>query len=140
MITLITGAPGSGKTIYTVSKMLSPYIGKTVKEVTDDGEEIEWPVVIITNIRGLLFDHQFVDYEYLQKWPEWCKPGMILVIDECQKLFVRRPAGSKVPEHVHELEEHRGKHSVDFVLITEHPMLIDTHVQNLVGRHLESSF
>lgn len=136
MITLLTGLPGGGKTLLTVSKLLMPLIGATETWENDDGEMVTTKRVIYTNIRGLLLDHEFIDYERAAKWHEWCKPGDVIVLDECQKLFVRRPNGAKVPDYVHELEEHRGKHSVDFILITQHPMLIDGHVQNLVGRHL----
>lgn len=136
MITFLTGLPGGGKTLLTVSKLLMPLIGATETWENEDGEMVTTKRVIYTNIRGLLLDHEFIDYERASKWHEWCKPGDVIVLDECQKLFVRRPNGAKVPDYVHELEEHRGKHSVDFILITQHPMLIDGHVQNLVGRHL----
>lgn len=31
MITVITGTPGAGKTLYTIEKLLLPLVGKTVK-------------------------------------------------------------------------------------------------------------
>lgn len=136
MITLFTGQPGGGKTLYCVSKMLRPLIGAKLEWENDDGERVTTPYTIYSNIRGLLLEHELIDYDRAATWHTWCKPGDVIVLDECQKLFVRRPNGSKVPDHTHELEEHRGKHSVDFILITQHPMLLDSHVQSLVGRHL----
>lgn len=136
MITLLTGQPGGGKTLFTVAKLLRPLIGAMLDWVNEDGEKVSTPRTIYTNIRGFLMEHELIDYDRAATWPTWCKPGDVIVLDEAQKLFVRRPNGSKVPEHTHELEEHRGKYSVDFIIITQHPMLIDSHVQNLVGRHL----
>lgn len=136
MITLITGVPGSGKSLYTVAKLLRKLLGSIVTEETDDGEKVQHKRVIYCNIRGLLIDHELVDYDRMKTWHEWCKPGDVFVIDECQKLFLRRPNGAKVPDFVAELEEHRGKHSVDFIVLTQHPMLIDSHLLGLVGRHL----
>lgn len=136
MITLLTGQPGGGKTLFTVSQLLRPLLGTFVEYEDDDGQMVKASRTIFSNIRGLLLEHEFIDYERAADWPNWCKPGDVIVLDECQKLFVRRPNGSKVPAHTHELEEHRGKYSVDFIVITQHPMLVDGHVQNLVGRHL----
>jgi zona occludens toxin len=136
MITFLTGAPGGGKTLYTVWNLLRKVIDTYVYEELDDGSRVEHKRIIYTNIRGLLLDHELVDYERLKTWHEWAQPGALLVVDECQKLFIPRPNGSAVPKYVSELEEHRGVYSVDFILISQHPMLIDRHVQGLVGRHL----
>jgi hypothetical protein len=40
-----------------------------------------------------------------------------------------------VPKHVAELETHRHR-GVDIILITQHPMLIESNVRRLCGRHL----
>ena len=50
-------------------------------------------------------------------WHEWVPTGAILVIDECQRIFRPRSAGSKVPEFVAQLETHRHK-GIDFFLMT----------------------
>lgn len=136
MITFITGVPGSGKSLYVVAKLLKHIIGTFVTEVDDDDKEIKHKRTIYSNIRGLLLEHEFIDNERFKTWPQWCKPGDLIVMDECQKVFVRRPNGSAVPLYVSELEEHRGKYSVDFILMTQGTMLVDGHVLGLVGRHL----
>jgi zona occludens toxin len=42
--------------------------------------------------------------------------------------------GTKPPAEIAALETHRHK-GVDFILITQHPMLIDQNVRRLIGRH-----
>lgn len=136
MITFLTGAPGGGKTLYTVWNLLRPLIGQVVREYQDDGTFIEWKRKVYTNIRGLLLDHELITHDHLANWWEWAEPGSVVVIDEVQKRWLPRPNGSKRPQDVAELEEHRGKWSVDFIIISQHPNLVDRDVQNLVGRHL----
>ncbi len=135
MLTLITGAPGSGKTLYTIAKLLRPLLGKTVTKHNDDGSTTELPRTIYTNIRGLLVDHELIDEERLNTWHEWAPPGAIICFDEVQKPWPPRPNGSKVPDYIQQLETHRHM-GVDFILMTQHPLLIDRNVVNLVGRHL----
>lgn len=135
MITIITGAPGSGKTLYTISKLLQPLIGQTVTKHNDDGTQTELPRIIYTNVKGLLIDHELIDEERLLKWFEWAPPGSVICFDEVQKPWPPRPNGSKVPPYIQNLETHRHM-GVDFVLMTQHPLLVDRNLVNLVGRHL----
>lgn len=137
MITLITGAPGSGKTLYTISKLLRPLIGKTV-EGEKDGQPIEYPRTIYTNINNLLLDHELIGFDGdqgLNTWHKWAKPGSVICFDEVQKPWPPRPNGSKVPDYIQHLETHRHM-GVDFIVMTQHPMLIDGNLRALVGRHL----
>jgi len=60
-ITLVTGVPGSGKTLYTIDKLLRPLIGATVDKTLDSGEVVKIPREIFTNINGLLLDHQMIE-------------------------------------------------------------------------------
>ncbi|MDP3424432.1 MAG: zonular occludens toxin domain-containing protein [Burkholderiaceae bacterium] len=138
MITIITGTPGAGKTLYSISKLVKGVLGTTVKRTKDDGTTEEIPRRIVTNINGLLLDHELIDdgpEHGLNGWFKWCKPGDFIVFDEVQKPWPPRAAGSKVPDYISELETHRHK-GVDFVLITQNPMLIDRNVTALAGRHV----
>lgn len=135
MITFLTGAPGSGKTLYTISKLLQPLVGTTVKQETDDGLTVELPRTIYTNIKGLLIDHELIDDKCLNTWHEWAKPGSIICFDEVQKPWPPRPNGSKVPDYIQHLETHRHM-GIDFIVMTQHPLLVDRNLVNLVGRHL----
>lgn len=135
MITLITGAPGSGKTLYCVSKLLTAIVGTSVDGSDDDEKPVKYPRTIYTNIRNLLIDHEMVDESWLANWFDNIKPGAFIVFDEVQKPWPNRPVGSKVPEFIQRLETHRHQ-GCDFVLLTQNPQLIDPNVRKLVGRHL----
>lgn len=135
MITLITGAPGAGKTLLAVSDFLS--------EAHENGRKM-----IVDGIPDLQLDHEpappvsiwttYVDdpssqdnQKLLFSFPE----GSLVVIDEAQRVYRPRPIGSKVPPEVAAFETHRHQ-GLDFIILTQHPNLIDANVRKLVGRHL----
>lgn len=128
MITLITGVPGSGKTLMAVSD-LSKKVDK------------EWAgrKIFIHGIPDLTIPtepipdgHSIQDMHVWLKWPE--NNGSIVVIDEAQNIFPPRSAGSKTPEIVEWLHVHRHS-GVDIILITQMPGRIDKQVRDLVGAH-----
>ena len=138
MITVITGTPGAGKTLYAISKLLLPLIGTHVPVTDEDGVTTLHPRVIYTNIRGLLIEHELIDSgdnEGLRDWHLWAKPGAVIVFDEFQKAWPPRANGSKVPDDIQALDTHRHM-GVDFILITQNVINTDRHVHGLVGRHL----
>ena len=118
MITLITGVPGSGKTLYAIN-----YI-KTKAEK-------ESRAVYYSGIPELTLG--WFDLENPEEWYK-CPAGSIIVIDECQRVFRPRPAGKQVPESISRFETHRHD-GFDVFLITQHPQLIDTNIRRLVGQH-----
>ncbi len=135
MITFITGVPGSGKTLYCIDKLLREIVGKTVTAKDKQNETVEIQRTVYTNIKGLLIDHELVDSEWLQDWHNRCKPGDVICYDEVQEVWKPRANGSKVPEDIGKLETHRHM-GVDFILISQHPLLVDRNILQLVGRHL----
>lgn len=135
MITLITGAPGSGKTLYTIDKLMRPLVGTSVSGQDDDGNQVKYERVIYSNINGLLLDHQAVDAKWLEDLHNQKQPGMVVVFDEVQRVWPNRPAGSKKPPAVEFLETHRHE-GIDLVIMTQNPQLLDPAVRALVGRHL----
>jgi len=138
MITVITGTPGAGKTLYAISKLLLPLIGTHVPVTDEDGVTTLHPRIIYTNIRGLLIEHELIDAgdnEGLRDWHTWAKPGAVIVFDEFQKAWPPRANGSKVPDDIQALDTHRHM-GVDFILITQNVINTDRHVHGLVGRHL----
>jgi zona occludens toxin len=128
VIVTITGLPGNGKTLYALNWVKAK-------------AEKEGRPVFYARIAELTLPCTQIDpFEWFK-----CPPGSIVVIDECQKsadptdpskptLFGIRPRGAPVPEWVSSLETHRHL-GVDLVLITQHPMLMDSHVRRLVGLH-----
>jgi zona occludens toxin len=70
----------------------------------------------------------------VSNWWQWCRPGDLIVVDECQALFRPLASGRRLPGYISHLEVHRH-YGVDFVLITQHPNLVHSNVRALVGRH-----
>ena len=138
MITVITGTPGAGKTLYTIEKLLLPQVGKTIKGRDEQGNEVQHERKVYTNINGLQIEHELIDggeTEGLRDWQKWAKPGSLIVFDEVQKVWPPRPNGSKIPEDVQALDTHRHL-GVDFILITQNVLNVDRHIHALGGRHL----
>ena len=98
MITVITGTPGAGKTLYAISKLIQPLVGTTVKHTQEDGTVEEVPRTIYTNINGLLLDHELIDggeNNGLRDWWKWAKPGSVIVFDEVQRIWQPRPTHAR---------------------------------------------
>lgn len=138
MITIITGTPGAGKTLYTIEKLLQPLIGTFVPQEDEHGVVTMHPRTVYTNINGLLLDHELIDggeNQGLRDWHTWAKPGSVIVFDEVQRYWKPRPNGSAVPPDIEALETHRHM-GVDFIIITQNVLLVDRNIHALAGRHL----
>jgi zona occludens toxin len=118
MITLITGAPGTGKSNACVS--LLEEIGK------------DRPLYVF-GIPELKIPH--IELADPTTWPDTVPDGSAIILDEVQNVWRPRGSGQKVPEHVAKLETHRH-HGLDFYIITQGPNLLDSNVRALVGRHV----
>jgi zona occludens toxin len=146
MIYLVTGAPGSGKTLYTVAKLIPELLKATapgadgqpqarrlcvdgIPELAMPHEELAKPVR-----DAVTGEYKAGDGSGVWNWPQWCQAGDLIVIDEVQRHWRPRGMGTKPPPEIAALETHRHR-GVDFVLITQHPMLIDQNVRRLIGRH-----
>ena len=137
-ITLVTGVPGSGKTLYTIDKLLRPLVGAVSEKKHDNGTVEKIPRIIYSNINGLLLDHELIDGGDnlgLRDWHKWAKPGSVIVFDEFQKFWPPRPNGAKIPDDLQALDTHRHM-GVDFILVTQNCMNVDRHIIGLVDRHL----
>lgn len=124
MITLGTGLPGNGKTLF----MLWYIKGKADRERRE---------VFYHNVKDLnaekVGNWQTFDPK---KWMD-LPHGSIILIDECQEIFPKKPNGAQLPDYYEELAKHRHK-GFDIFLITQHPTLIDNFVRRLVGQHFHS--
>jgi len=124
MITLGTGLPGNGKTLFMLwylkrkaDKENRPVFYHNVKDLNPD----------------VLGNWSTFDPE---KWYD-LPSGSIVLIDECQDIFPKKPNGAALPEHFTKLNTHRHL-GIDLFLITQHPSLIDNSVRRLVGQHFHS--
>jgi zona occludens toxin len=141
MLTLITGTPGAGKSLYCVWEICRKVPGAKLTAadpVTSHGVRYEKgeqvPRRLFTNIRDLIVEHQHITAEDLDQWHVWAQPGDVIVFDEVQEVWRPRGLAAKVPDCIAALETHRHK-GVDIVLITQSPMLIDANVRRLVNQH-----
>ena len=128
MITLITGVPGSGKTLSVVSdlakKVKKEWAGRKI--FTHGIPELTIPTEKIPE------GHTINDMYVWLQYPE--NNGSVVIIDEAQNIFPPRSSGSKTPELVEWLHVHRHS-GVDIILITQMPGRIDKQVRDLVGAH-----
>lgn len=118
MLTLITGAPGAGKSAALVSLIEELAKGRAV---------------YVNGIPELKIPH--IELEDLSKWPEVVPDGSIIVGDEIQKWWRPLGPGQKVPTDIQALETHRHR-GLDIFIITQGPRLVHANVRALVGRHI----
>ncbi len=132
-IYLTTGANGTGKTAFTL---------KAVRDMQlKDNRPVYW------NGRFDLTEEKQREFGWIKvdasKWQD-VPDGAIFFFDECHNDFPDRSSGSKVPEHVKMLGEHR-KRGFDFFLLTQHPGNIDPFIRKIIAspgwhRHLKRNF
>ena len=122
MITLITGKPGSGKSLLAVEMILDNSKADSIRPC-------------YSNIDGL--DCKSLLCFSLDEPDQWHKlpDGSLIIIDEAQDWMPPRPSGRAVPEQVDLLNKHRHQ-GFDVVLMTPDPMLLDVTARKTVGRHL----
>lgn len=120
MLILVTGSPGAGKTSNTLWEFLhNPDFAGRPKFASDIPD----------------FDravHGIGDFTDIEKWQDY-PDGSLIFCDEAQR-FLRPRSGRAVPDWLGAFETHRHR-GFDFVFVTQHPSLIDSHVRRLIGRH-----
>lgn len=125
MIYLITGQPGSGKTLHMVSMLKKR-------------KDLQGRPLYVDGIPDL--DPEKIPHEVMPEgchagnWHEWLPTNAILVVDEAQRYWRPRANGSAVPDAVKAMETHRHR-GVDLFLITQHPRLLDINVRSFVENH-----
>lgn len=120
-LTLITGKPGDGKTLYTITKV-------------QERAKAENRQVYYHNIKDLKLAWGKLDTPADWIDPEKVPDGAIIVFDEAQEAFPPRPSGSRPQSYIQELAKHRHR-GLDIYFITQDPGLIDKFVRDLTGKH-----
>lgn len=116
MIILITGVPGSGKTLKAVEMILD--YQKKGRQVYSDISNL--------NIEGVLPSP--ADW---RDTPE----GSVVVYDECQKIFPSTgKAGVADDDRIRAMETHRHT-GHDLIFITQAHTFLHSHIRKLVGKH-----
>ncbi|ADQ27592.1 putative phage assembly protein [Ralstonia phage PE226] len=119
MLTLITGQPGNGKSLYVIA-------------LVEAMRKAESRPVFYYGIPELTLPWTLL--EDPTTWHE-CPEKSIIVIDEVQKVMPPRPSSSKPPAHVAPLEVHRHR-GFDLFFMTQDPSLVDNHIKKLAGEHV----
>lgn len=122
MLTLITGAPGAGKTLNSLAMV--------------DKEFGETRPIYYAGIRELtLPGWKEISYDEARQWQTF-DDGCIFVIDECDLFAGNTAADRKTePEFVRELARHRHR-GMDFFFITQSPTRLHYSVRHHIGRHI----
>lgn len=125
MLILVTGVPGSGKSLYSVD-LIEKYI-EANQILIKDGHE---PREIYSDIDGLTIEGVKQSPDDWRDAPD----GSIVVYDECQQKFGPDGQGRSGRADIQEFETHRHR-GFDIILITQHPKLLHAHIRRLVGKH-----
>ncbi|MDD5576905.1 MAG: zonular occludens toxin domain-containing protein [Acidithiobacillus sp.] len=123
MLTLISGVPGAGKTLWTVHQILN-------------NPEFKDRPVYVHNLDGFDFTARpgLFPLEDPKTWNDLPEKSVI-IFDEAQYAFPVRPANQAPPPWVDLFSTHRHK-GYDVFMTSQHPTMIDGHIRKVVGRHL----
>jgi hypothetical protein len=131
MLTLITGLPGNGKTLYAL-QYVAAWAKREQRQVWYHGikgltPELGWKVIPTQSEK--------IDGDTVEVPQWWLLPAKsIFLIDEAQNCgWGQRPRGQS-PEWSKKLETHRHL-GIDGVFITQDPGLIDAHDRKLCELH-----
>jgi zona occludens toxin len=107
-VTVVTGLPGNGKTLWTICHVKEK-AEKEKRQVYYAGIEIIDKVAL-----------PWIEIE-AKEWFK-CPPGSIIVLDEAHKIFPLRANGSAVPDHVLPIAElrHQAAHRCSLLLRQTH--------------------
>lgn len=144
MFTLLTGLPGSSKSLQTIklvekermredgTKRSVYYWG--IPELKLDWIPLTAPGVDPAEARAR-YDQGVMasDPKDAHHWFE-LPPGSIVVMDECHEIFPKRKQGSPEPPHVAALAVHRHK-GFDLYGMSQHPQKMDIDARRQVQRH-----
>lgn len=124
MITLITGTPGSGKTLYAVTKILE-YVEQN-KKLLEQGKE---PRLIYSNIDGLNIDGVEPAPKDWRDTPD----GSVIFYDEIQQLdeYKKSRYDNEICDSL-QVHRHTGH---DIYGITQFPVLLHPNFRAVVGMH-----
>lgn len=120
MIHLITGIPGSSKTLNALA-----YI--------DSNPDFSQRPKYYIRIKELTLGWTELTEAEVKNW-EALPDGSIIVIDEAQYIFPTRDPKKPLPDFILALSEHRHR-GFDFFIITQSPMLLDAGLRRFVGKH-----
>lgn len=117
-MTLITGLPGRGKTLYAV---------QLVREAVTAGRKV------YSDIEGLKIPHEPIPADF--DWRD-TPSGSFIVYDEVHRRFPSSGrAGLSPDDQVNRLDTHRHS-GHDFIFVTQYPGKVHKVIRDLVDRHV----
>jgi zona occludens toxin len=136
-VTLITGQPGHGKSLYAIWRGLQ--FVKEGREVYAAGfKELKYEEA---GFKPLPYDFREFDPEdkddqgrIMPKW-QLLPHGAVILLDECYDYMPTRANGAKVPPHIDALARHRH-HGYDILLVCQKHDQIDHFVKGLLDPHI----
>lgn len=138
MIYLITGNMGTGKTSRAVNMILTNEDG-LFKHKLYDGTIVDRPLYFchIDGLDAKKFCAHELTKDEIQSAPldKILPEGAVLIVDEAHWTYPTRSAAQRVPEYVQKLSELRHA-GFTLILLTQHPMQLDSFVRNLVSKHI----
>jgi zona occludens toxin len=133
MFTLITGAPGAGKTALALHMLLTEGKGRLL--LVDGVKDLSIPHEKLPPLAQWTHEVDDPDSMTGRKLVFDFPADSIILIDEAQRVYRPRSNGAAVPAYVAALETHRhGGH--DVWMVTQNPGLVDANVRKLVNRHI----
>lgn len=143
MITVLSGLPGAGKTLYTIWFVLA-YIEEEYKAAIAEAEKagkdlafVERRPVYYRGIKNLQLPWIEMSDDECKEWYK-LPVGAIIVVDEAQKIWPAMANSAKRPMHYTEVDEHRHR-GYDLFLVTQDPVNIDQRPRSMAERHLHVS-
>lgn len=123
MLAIISGVPGSGKTLWVVDQILN-------------NPEYSSRPVFIHGVDDFNFNARtgLFPLEDPKAWVD-CPQGSVIVFDEAQYPFPVRSASKAPPPFIDEFSTHRHK-GFDIFMTSQHPTMLDSHIRKVCGRHL----
>lgn len=137
MLYLVTGTPGSGKTLNTIKFVNeSPQFHHHEKKLEDGTKEKVRRNIYYFNIRDLDPELGWIEIneEQAKKWYEF-PSGSVFIFDEAYDIFPAKSSGAKSPEHVTKLATHRHYGMDIFLICQKSSGQVDTFVRGLINRH-----
>lgn len=140
MITLITGVPGTGKTCYMITFLLQaqkderPIFVHGIPELKIPHTPVYCKAASCSVCTGNRPDDG-TEILLAEEWDHWAPEGAVMCFDEVQNVYRPRKQGVAAPSSVMAFETHRHL-GIDFYLLSQSPMLFDSNVRRLIGRHI----
>lgn len=132
MLYLVTGTPGSGKTLNTIK-----FINEDSRfQFIGHGDDKKHRQIYYHGIKNLREEFGWIELtdEQATNWFD-LPPGSVIVFDEAYTIFPIRHGSKAPPNHVEKLATHRH-HGYDIVMICQKVTgQLDPFIRGLVGQH-----